>query len=118
MESTQTIENGIRPWGEYQVLHVDGLMKVKRILVKPKGRLSLQYHHKRSEHWFIVQGRGKFDLDNAVWIVEKGDSFNIAVGQTHRIENVGDTDLIFVEVQTGEAFDEDDIVRVSDDYGR
>ena len=111
-------EKGVRPWGGYQVLHVDGLMKVKRIVVTPKGRLSLQYHHKRSEHWFIVQGRGKMEVGDAVWIVEKGDSMNIAVGLKHRIENVGTEDLIFVEVQTGEAFDEDDIVRISDDYGR
>jgi mannose-6-phosphate isomerase-like protein (cupin superfamily) len=92
--------------------------KSKIITVKPKGKLSLQYHHKRSEHWYIIQGRGKFTLGDAVWIYTAGDSADIPVGTTHRIENVGEEDLIFVEVQTGESFDENDIVRVEDDYGR
>lgn len=117
MSETQH-EVGVRPWGSYKVISEDTKSKVKIITVSPKGKLSLQYHHKRSEHWYFVQGKAKFTLGDAVWLYQAGDSCDIPVGIKHRVENVGQEDLIFVEVQTGESFDENDIVRVEDDYGR
>lgn len=107
-----------RPWGSYSVLHHDKNMKVKMITVKPKQSLSLQYHFKRAEHWFIVSGSGIFHLDGTDYPAEPGNSFDIPVEGKHTISNTGDTPLVFVEVQTGEAFEEDDIVRISDMYGR
>ena len=111
-------ELGIRPWGSYLVLNENQYSKVKIITVTPKGKLSLQYHTKRSEHWYIVRGTGKFTLGNTQTMISAGDSVDIPLGEKHRIENTGDEDLIFVEVQTGESFEETDIIRIDDDYGR
>jgi mannose-6-phosphate isomerase len=117
MSETQH-EVGIRPWGSYKVLAEEPKTKVKIITVKPKGKLSLQYHHYRQEHWYVVQGKGKLTLGNSFWTLNPGDHADIPLGMQHRIENIGEEDLIFVEVQTGQSFDENDIVRVEDDYGR
>ena len=92
--------------------------KVKSILVKPGKRLSLQKHARRSEHWFVVRGTGVVTLDDAPVAVAPGTAVDIALGASHRIENTGTDDLVFVEVQHGDYFGEDDIIRLSDDYGR
>jgi mannose-6-phosphate isomerase-like protein (cupin superfamily) len=112
-------EHDERPWGMYTVLD-DGAPdhKVKRIVVRPGKRLSLQQHAKRSEHWFIVSGVGRVTVDAVERAVTAGEAVDIPVGAAHRIENVGDADLTFIEVQRGEYFGEDDIVRLEDDFGR
>ena len=108
-----------RPWGEYEILLDSDYCKVKRITVNPKQRLSYQYHHKREENWTIVIGEATITLDDELFILRPGQSVKIIRGAKHRVENTQDDhDLIFIEVQTGDYFGEDDIVRLSDDYGR
>ncbi len=111
-------ERDERPWGSYEVLVDAPDHKVKQILVKPGKRLSLQKHARRSEHWFVVRGSGVVMLDGAPVKVGPGVAVDIALGASHRIENTGAADLVFVEVQHGEYFGEDDIVRLEDDFGR
>jgi len=112
-------EIGKRPWGEYEVLLNAESCKVKRITVNPKQRLSYQYHDKRDESWTVVVGQADVTLDGEVKILRPGQNITIKRGQRHRVENTQDDhDLVFIEVQTGDYFGEDDIVRLSDDYGR
>ena len=111
-------ETDHRPWGYYTVLADEPDHKVKRIVVYPGKRLSLQKHQKRSEHWFVVSGQGIVTLDGQRLNKKCGESVNIPCGSSHRIENTGTVDLNFIEVQTGEYFGEDDIERLEDDYGR
>ena len=108
----------MRPWGRYDVLADGADFKAKTITVLPGKRLSYQRHARRSEHWFVVTGRGVVTLDGASVDVAPGVAVDVPVGVAHRIENTGDADLVFVEVQHGEYFGEDDIVRLEDDYGR
>ena len=107
-----------RPWGSYTVLEEAPTFKVKRIEVLPGKRLSYQKHSQRAEHWFVVQGTAKVTLDDNEITVRTGESIDIAVGIAHRVENPGNEDLIFIEVQRGNYLGEDDIVRLQDDYGR
>ena len=107
-----------RPWGSYTVLEEAPTFKVKRIEVLPGKRLSYQKHSQRAEHWFVVQGTAKVTLDDNEITVRTGESIDIAVGMAHRVENPGNEDLIFIEVQRGNYLGEDDIVRLQDDYGR
>ena len=107
-----------RPWGSFENLLDEEYCKVKRIIVKPGQRLSYQYHHKRSEHWVVVQGNAVVTLDGFDLIFGAGESIEISVGTKHRVENRQDEDLKFIEVQVGTYFGEDDIVRLEDDYGR
>ena len=112
-------EQDERPWGTYLVLDdTADDHKVKRIVVRPGRRLSYQQHARRSEHWFVVQGRARVTLDGTDLEIGPGDAVDVPSGTPHRIENVGDGDKVFVEVQRGEYFGEDDIVRLSDDFGR
>jgi mannose-6-phosphate isomerase len=111
-------ETDVRPWGSYVVLDEAEDHKVKRIVVLPHKRLSLQVHRLRSEHWFVVEGSGVVTIGDAVVGVGAGDSVDIAVGTAHRVENTGDSDLVFIEVQHGQSFGEDDIERLDDDFGR
>ncbi len=107
-----------RPWGSFENLLDEDYCKVKRIIVKPGQRLSYQYHNKRSEVWVIVKGRAMITLDEGTNLYSSEDVINIPVGMKHRVENDGKEDLIFIETQTGTYFGEDDIIRLSDDYGR
>jgi mannose-6-phosphate isomerase len=107
-----------RPWGRYDVLADDASYKVKTIVVDPGKRISYQRHDRRSEHWFVVRGNGVVTLDGATREVSAGSAVDVPVGAAHRIENTGAEPLLFVEVQHGEYFGEDDIVRLADDYGR
>jgi len=91
---------------------------VKEILVRAKGRLSLQSHQHRKESWTFTRGTGRVELDGEKAVVSPGTSVTINKQQKHRVENVADGDLVFIEVQTGEYFGEDDIIRYEDDYGR
>ena len=108
----------VRPWGRFETLSESGSHKVKRIYVNPGSRLSYQRHEKRAEHWFIVQGDARITLNGDIFEMGAGDSIDIEIGELHRIENIGTTDVIFVEVQTGTYFGEDDIERIEDDFGR
>ncbi len=108
-----------RPWGTYLVLDDQAAdHKVKRIVVDPHKRLSYQSHAKRSEHWFVVSGTAKVTLDGVDHLVAQGQAIDIPVGTAHRCENPGDEALVFIEVQYGSYFGEDDIVRYEDDFGR
>jgi mannose-6-phosphate isomerase len=111
-----TTEN--RPWGNYTVLHDAPSHKVKTITVEPNRRLSYQTHEKRSEYWVIVSGTGTATLDGITSLAVGGDAFIIEQGIAHRIENTGTEPLVFIEVQLGVYFGEDDIVRIEDDFGR
>ncbi len=112
------LEKSERPWGRYEVLQESTTHKVKTIWVKPGSRLSYQRHRFRAEHWFIVQGSGVVTIDGIDSNVKAGDTVDFAIGVLHRISNTGTEEIIFVEVQTGTYFGEDDIERVEDDFGR
>lgn len=107
-----------RPWGNYTVLADEPDHKVKRIVVTPGKRLSYQTHARRAEHWFVVSGEGSVTLDGVDHAVRPGDAIDIPTGAPHRVANAGDRDLVFIEVQHGDYFGEDDIVRLDDDFGR
>ncbi len=107
-----------RPWGSYLVLDDEPGHKVKRITVGSGRRLSYQRHEHRSEHWFVVSGEGIVVLDGTERHVGAGQAVDVPVGTVHRVQNTGDQDLVFIEVQHGDYFGEDDIVRLDDDYGR
>jgi mannose-6-phosphate isomerase len=109
---------GTRPWGHYEVLADDEYAKVKRITVTPGQRLSYQRHARRSEHWVVVAGQGLVTLDGNDRAVVPGDAIDVPEGAAHRIANPGAQPLVFIEVQRGSYFGEDDIVRLDDDYGR
>jgi mannose-6-phosphate isomerase-like protein (cupin superfamily) len=112
-------EHDERPWGHYTVLDDEaGDHKVKRITVHPGKRLSYQRHSQRSEHWFVVSGTAVVTLDGDRHTVVGGAAIDVPSGSAHRIENVGEADLVFIEVQHGTYFGEDDIVRLEDDFGR
>ena len=107
-----------RPWGAFVVLDDGPLGKVKRITVDPGQRLSYQRHHRRAEHWFVVSGTAVVTLDGVDREIGVGEAVDIPLGAAHRVRNPGDELLVFVEVQQGDYFGEDDIVRLDDDYGR
>ena len=113
-----SFEESTRPWGRYKVLQELTTHKVKCIWVSPGMRLSYQRHAKRAEHWFVVQGVGEVTIDGSTSQVNPGDQVNFKIGVLHRIKNIGSEEFIFVEVQTGSYFGEDDIERVDDDFGR
>jgi mannose-6-phosphate isomerase len=113
-----TEDQSVRPWGRYDVLSTSPAHQVKNIYVLPGKRLSYQRHKERAEHWFIVSGHARITLDGNVFEVANGASVDIAIGVAHRIENIGQGELIFTEVQTGSYFGEDDIERIEDDFGR
>jgi len=107
-----------RPWGFYRVLADEEDHKVKRIVVYPGKRLSLQRHRRRTEHWYILRGRALVTLDGGEIPLEPGQSVDIPRGTVHRVTNPGEEVLAFIEVQTGDYFGEDDIERLEDDFGR
>ncbi len=112
------LEHDERPWGSYTVLQDEPTFKVKRIEVLPGKRLSYQKHTKRAEHWFVVQGEALVTLDGVDVKVPTNESIDIPLGSAHRIANPGTELMIFIEVQHGEYFGEDDIIRIEDDFGR
>jgi len=112
------IEKTERPWGCYYVLHDERNYKLKRIEISPKARISYQYHTKRSESWTIVQGYGVVTINGKNTNVKAGDTITIDKKEKHRIHNSGTENLVFIEIQTGSYFGEDDIVRIEDDYNR
>ena len=107
-----------RPWGEYTVLLDSTLCKIKTITVNPGQRLSLQLHYHRQEHWTMIQGEGVVTLGEKNVPFKTGESIIIPLETKHRIANTGTEPLVFVEIQRGTYFGEDDIVRFEDDYNR
>jgi len=107
-----------RPWGNYQSIDTGDRHQVKRIVVKPGGRLSLQKHHHRSEHWIVVRGAARVTVNEVVKTVHENESIYVPIGATHRLENPGKILLELIEVQTGSYLGEDDIIRLEDDYRR
>jgi len=106
------------PWGKWFVIDEDDTFKVKRIEVFAGKRLSYQKHSKREEHWQVVKGRALVTIDGDERLLGEGACISIRRESLHRVENIGDDILVFIEVQRGEYLGEDDIVRISDDYGR
>jgi len=107
-----------RPWGEFEVLKDDEHFKSKIIKVLPDEQLSYQSHKHREEHWIITKGHGEVTLNDSVVAVKKGDYIHIPLGAKHRIKNTGSSVLEFIEVQLGQSFSEEDIIRFSDVYQR
>lgn len=112
------MEHHIGPSGQYWVLEDSKFFKVKKIVVNPNGRLPYQYHFKRSEVWTIVSGRAVITLDGIEKTYNVGDVAIIPQSVKHSFENKREQDLVFVEVQYGTYFGEDDIVRIEDEYNR
>jgi mannose-6-phosphate isomerase-like protein (cupin superfamily) len=113
MQPTET-----RPWGSFYVLDEGPGFKVKRIVVTPEGRLSLQSHKHRAEHWTVVSGEATVTVDDTVKTLTRGASVDIDQGARHRLENFGKVDVEVIEVQFGDYLGEDDIVRYDDVYQR
>ena len=107
-----------RPWGTWEIMATSANYAVKRIVVKPGARLSLQRHAFRAEHWIVVGGTALVTRGTETFPVASGEHAAIGLGDVHRIENPGSDELVFIEVQHGERLDENDIERIEDDYGR
>jgi mannose-1-phosphate guanylyltransferase/mannose-1-phosphate guanylyltransferase/mannose-6-phosphate isomerase len=107
-----------RPWGSYTVLEEGDAFKIKRIVVRPKARLSLQMHYHRSEHWIVVAGTALIQVGKEERLIRTNESTFIPAGEAHRLSNPGVIELHMIEVQSGEYLGEDDIVRFEDIYGR
>ncbi|WP_372085207.1 mannose-1-phosphate guanylyltransferase/mannose-6-phosphate isomerase [Tistrella mobilis] len=114
-------ENGVltyRPWGNYRSIDMGDRFQVKRIVVEPGQKLSLQMHHHRAEHWIVVSGTAEVTCDDKVFILNENQSTYIPLGATHRLANPGKIPLHLIEVQSGAYLGEDDIVRFADEFGR
>lgn len=107
-----------RPWGTYTVLEENEKYKIKRIVVKPNKRLSLQKHFHRSEHWVVVSGTALVQIADKQIVLRPSESTYIPIGEVHRLSNEGKLDVVLIEVQVGSYLGEDDIVRIEDDYKR
>ncbi len=112
------IEKDERPWGRYFVIQDESNYKIKRIEVEPGQRLSYQYHNKRSETWIVIEGNALVTINDDTKDYKQGETIIIPSKAKHRVENRSNSLLIFIEVQTGSYFGEDDIVRIEDDYNR
>ena len=108
----------MRPWGQFHVIAKGQGYQVKEIIVNQNSKQSLQKHRYRSECWQIINGRCQIQLGKEVMQLSKGENIFIPQGIFHRVENIGDKELIFVEIQIGDRIEEGDIIRVEDDYGR
>lgn len=111
-------ESPQRPWGYYEVLADEADHKVKRMTILPGGRLSLQRHQRRSEHWYVIQGEATATLGSETVRLSPGSSVDVPLRTVHRIENLSKAPFVYIEVHRGEYFGEDDIERFEDDYGR
>lgn len=107
-----------RPWGTFYVLDEKPGFKVKRIAVNPGGRLSLQSHKHRAEHWTVVNGIATVTVDDTVLTMVRGQAVDISLGAKHRLENLGADMVEIIEVQFGDYLGEDDIIRYDDIYNR
>ena len=111
-------DHDTRPWGTWEVVAVGPTYIVKKIVVMPGQKLSLQLHHHRDEHWIIAEGTAEITLGDRVFVAPTNTPIFIQVGQKHRVANTTDKPVVFIEVQTGDTLDENDIVRLEDSYGR
>jgi mannose-1-phosphate guanylyltransferase len=125
LKEKEYIEIGYRPWGVYYVLEDQPTFKIKKIIVSPKHRLSLQSHKHRSEHWVVVAGKATVQIrekhhpeHSGHCILSKNESCHIPQGHVHRLANEGDDHLVIIEIQCGDYTGEDDITRHHDDYAR
>lgn len=114
----ETTNRTDRPWGSFFVLEDRRQTKVKRLVINPGQRLSLQSHKHRDEHWVVVAGQANVTLDERTLTLGYGDHVFVKRGTKHRIACAGDVPVEIIEVQTGDSFEEEDITRYSDDYGR
>jgi len=113
--SHQTVH---RPWGTFTTLEEKEIFKIKKLVVKPSKRLSLQKHYHRNEHWIVVSGTAKVQVDDKVFLLNTNESTYIPMGSKHRLENPGKIPLVIIEAQVGQYLEEDDIVRFEDDFKR
>ena len=111
-------EKGTRPWGEWQVLDLQSHVVVKKLLVYPGGRISLQRHEPRTERWIVTEGVATVRCDNNIMHLNVGESIMIPRGSIHRLSNQGTAPVALIEVQIGNYLSEEDIERFNDDYGR
>ena len=116
-EQEQHLKN-FRPWGYFETLFIGSRFQVKKLHVKPGGKLSMQMHHHRSEHWVVVQGTARAIVGDIDRLVRENESIYIFATQWHRLENPGKVPLELIEVQIGTYLGEDDIVRTDDVYRR
>ena len=118
--STETKLNKLetRPWGGYIILLDSEYCKVKKLIIHPKKRFSLQFHKKRTETWTVIKGKLEVTVGDKKGTHSYGKTISVPAGTVHRIENIGDEDAEIIEVQTGTYFGEDDITRLEDDFGR
>lgn len=116
MQNGDTVSE--RPWGHYFKLYQESGVWVKRVLVKPGARLSLQKHASRSEKWIVVRGAGVAIVNDQEIPIQAGAVVDVPLGAVHRIGNQGEEDLIFIEVACGQDLSEQDITRLQDDYAR
>ena len=117
-ELTELPATVTKPWGTYTNLKTEANYQVKRIAVAAGQKLSLQYHHKRAEHWVIAKGKAIVQVGDEDFETGPGEYRYIPLGEKHRLTNIGDDELVFIEVQAGDYLGEDDIVRLDDVYGR
>lgn len=118
LKEVQNHRKVYRPWGWFDVIDEGNFYKVKRLYLKPEGKLSYQYHKKRSEHWTVVEGVATIIIDGRTQKLKSGESILISQGQKHSLENNSKNRLEIIEVQSGKYFGEDDIIRINDIYGR
>lgn len=116
METTH--QPDVRPWGQVDLVDQGVGYQVKRLVINPGERLSYQRHHRRSEYWVVVQGTALVTLDDEQLKRTRGEMAVVPVGTKHRVENIGEDPLVFIEVRLGEYLEEDDVERFADDYGR
>jgi len=117
-EQAVTHRRGYRPWGYYQGVDTGARYQVKRIVVNPNATLSLQKHFRRSEHWVVVRGVAEVTIGSETRTIHENESIYIPIGSVHRLANPGTMPLELIEVQVGDYLGEDDIVRLTDQYGR
>ena len=117
-QAYQKNEIGERPWGRWTVLDAGLGFTVKKIEIEPGHRLSLQYHHHRSEHWLVIEGEGEVEIDEQILSIKQRSHVHIPLKAVHRVKNTGEELLIILELQQGDLLDEEDIVRLDDDYAR
>ena len=107
-----------RPWGSYEPMMCGQGYQVKRIVIAPGRKLSLQYHRHRSEHWTVVEGEVHATIGDDVMVLQCDESIYVPLGSLHRLDNRGGGEAVLIEVQCGSYLGEDDIVRIEDDFGR
>ena len=107
-----------RPWGSFTVLEEGKNFKVKKVVVKPKEKLSLQFHKQRSEHWVVLKGFAKVELNDKIFYLKPHQSIDISMEAKHRLINPGRENLEIIEIQNGDYLGEDDIIRIEDKYSR